>query len=202
MDERIISNLFDAPFASTGLITKHSDLNRFYTYPDCFKRLVAEERAKGGIDELGNVMPDETWKFALPNSDYDSSWDARQTEISRHRSDRRLALERSLNIMVGTAEDREKYSSLVRDYIKYTNSDEASMSAGRSERQRRLREQEKETEGLLDDKIAKAYMSGENTEELEKMSRLVNLDQVDNLYKYHLKLSSFMLYFVGALQAC
>ena len=178
MDERITPALFDAPAATTGLITKYSDNMRYYLHPDDYRRIIAEERAKGGIDEFGNVMPDERWKFALHNSNVDESWEARQAEIAQHRADERLILERNLNTLVGTSEEREQYSDLVRQYIEQTNVDEQALATGRQERQERLLEEESSREEVLDDMIAEASMSGKNTDKLQQLSQAMNLDQV------------------------
>lgn len=178
MNERITPALFDSRTGTTGLITKYSDFMRYYVHPDSFRRIVAEDKAQGGIDEFGNVMPDEMWKFDLGHGDEDESWDARQAEIAQHRSADRLVMERNLNTLVGTAEEREEYASLVRQYIEQTNVDEQAMLVGRQERQERLMELERDRGSKLDDMIADASMSGQNTEQLQQMSMSTNLDQV------------------------
>lgn len=177
MEERIIPALFDAPSATTGLITRYSDHMRYYAHPDDYKRLVAEERAKGGIDEDGNIMPVETWKFDLNHHNYDATWDGRQAEIMQHRSADRLDLERNLNTLVGTAKEREIYQSLVRQYVEHAHVDDQALAQGRLERQERLLAEEQNRGSKIDDMIANAAMSGQNVDDLKALYP-ADLDQV------------------------
>lgn len=150
MDEIITPLLFDAPSATTGLITKQSDNWKFFAYPDSFERLVAETRAKGGIAEDGSILPDERWKFALHNSSVDENWEARQAEVARARSEDIIDLEQELNDMIGSPEERENFKTLVQDYVKQAHVAEAALERGRGERQKRLMEKEQEEAATKD----------------------------------------------------
>lgn len=142
MDKVITPELFSAPQATTGLITRQSDHWRYFAHPDSYKRNMAEIRALPGEDDNGNMMPDETYKFRLGSPD--EVWEDRQSEIFQQRSQSRLQIEESLNSLIGTSEERANYESLVRRYVAATNADEAAIAEGHNMRQERLMDLEEE----------------------------------------------------------
>ena len=140
MDNVIIPDLFGDVPTTTGLVTKYSDLNRYYVHPDNYHRMIAEVRAQGGVDAWGKVMPDKSHEFDL-GRDTDT-WLGRTEEIEGAVSSNRVEVMRKLNEMIGTAAERENFGDLVKRYIEDKDIDEIARSKALADRSRRLYEEQ------------------------------------------------------------